>query len=311
MRLSGPARLLLALGVVLGILAVAAAAVSFAGSLAQVWESLRTGPISIFAGLVIFLVVFIGLGGWVVWRVLFPGRRRQAKPRSAPDAESVTRRIEEGRDHGLDVSAAERELAELARRRAGGELYLCFFGEISAGKSTLVRALAGDAGIETGVEGGTTRTVEHYRWRTEGGDEVVLADVPGSGLENRHDELAVEEAIRAHVVVYVCDGDLTRAQFDDLSALVAVGKPLLLVFNKTDLYTAEEAALVARRLGDRLVDAGAGEDAEVVTLSVEALAETGAGGAARRSAGGGGAGQAQGGAAAAHRSQPGGPGCAA
>jgi GTP-binding protein EngB required for normal cell division len=286
MRLSGPARLLLALGVVLGILAVAAAAVSFAGSLAQVWESLRTGPISIFAGLVIFLVVFIGLGGWVVWRVLFPGRRRQAKPRSAPDAESVTRRIEEGRDHGLDVSAAERELAELARRRAGGELYLCFFGEISAGKSTLVRALAGDAGIETGVEGGTTRTVEHYRWRTEGGDEVVLADVPGSGLENRHDELAVEEAIRAHVVVYVCDGDLTRAQFDDLSALVAVGKPLLLVFNKTDLYTAEEAALVARRLGDRLVDAGAGEDAEVVTLSVEALAETGAGGAARRSAGG-------------------------
>ena len=49
MKLSGPMRLLLALAAILGILAVAAAAVSFAGSLAEVWESLRAGPVSIFA----------------------------------------------------------------------------------------------------------------------------------------------------------------------------------------------------------------------------------------------------------------------
>lgn len=285
MKLSGPARLLLALGAVLGILAVAAGAVSFAGSLAEVWENLKGGPISIFAGLVVFLVVFVCLGGWLVWRVLFPKRRRRDRSPRAPDRESVARRIEEGRALGLDVSTAERELEELARRQAGGELYLCFFGEISAGKSTLVRALAGDSDIETGVAGGTTRTVTHYRWRTDSGDEVVLADVPGSGLEEGHDELAISEAIRAHVVVYVCDGDLTRAQFDDLGALVAVEKPLLLVLNKTDLYTPEEAVLIAGRLNDRLAQAGAGDDAEVVTVSLAGLEETDAGEARRRSPG--------------------------
>jgi signal recognition particle receptor subunit beta len=274
-------RLLLALGAILGILAVAAAAVSFAGSLAEVWESLRTGPVSIFAGLVLFLLAFVCLGGWLVWRLLFPARRRREQRRPTLDGESLVRRIEDGRGQGLDVSAAERELQELARRQAGGELYLCFFGEISAGKSTLVRALAGDGEIETGVEGGTTRAVTHHRWRTEGGDEVVLADVPGSGLAERHDELAIGEAIRAHVVVYVCDQDLTRAQFEDLAALAAVEKPLILVLNKTDLYTPEEAGLIAGRLEERLVQAGMGDDAEVVTLSVAALDDAG-GGAGRR-----------------------------
>jgi GTP-binding protein EngB required for normal cell division/uncharacterized protein (DUF697 family) len=277
-------RLLLALAAILGILAVAAAAVSFAGSLAEVWESLRAGPVSIFAGLVVFLLAFVCLGGWLVWRLLFPARRRREQPRPALDGESLVRRIEEGREQGLDVSAAERELQELARRQAGGELYLCFFGEISAGKSTLVRALAGDGEIETGVEGGTTRAVTHYRWRTQGGDEIVLADVPGSGLAERHDELAIGEAIRAHVVVYVCDQDLTRAQFEDLAALAAVDKPLILVLNKTDLYTPEEAGLIAGRLAERLVLAGMGDDAEVVTLSVAALVDAGAGAGRRGSA---------------------------
>ncbi len=273
-------RLLLALGAILAILAVAAAAVSFAGSLAEVWESLRTGPVSIFVGLVIFLLAFLCLGGWLVWRLLFPARRRREQPRPPLDGESLVRRIEDGREQGLDVSAAERELQELARRQAGGELYLCFFGEISAGKSTLVRALAGDGEIETGVEGGTTRAVTHHRWRTEGGDEVVLADVPGSGLAERHDELAIGEAIRAHVVVYVCDQDLTRAQFEDLAALAAVEKPLILVLNKTDLYTPEEASLIAGRLAERLAQVGLGDDAELVTLSVAALDDEG--GAGRR-----------------------------
>ncbi|MDQ2694600.1 MAG: GTP-binding protein, partial [Pseudomonadota bacterium] len=75
------------------------------------------------------------------------------------------------------------------------------------------------------------------------------------------DETARQEALRAHVVVYVCDGDLTRAQYAAVTALRAMGKPLVVALNKTDRYDDAELAAVAERLRQRL-----GGGAEVVAI---------------------------------------------
>ena len=267
MRLKRTTRVILAIGVVLAGLALAAGAVNLAGSLAETWQSLRETSPSLFVGLAIFLIVTGLVGAWIVWRLLFPSRPgRPAKPPTAPGRESLEQRIREGQAEGLDVAAAQRELEELARRREAGQLYLCLFGEISTGKSSLIRALAPGAEVETSVVGGTTRKVGHYTWRTPGGDEVVLADVPGSSLDASDDEAGMGEAVRAHVVIYVCSSDLSRRQFGDLAALTAIEKPLILALNKSDLLSEEEAGLVADRLRQRLQEAGA-EGAELVTVS--------------------------------------------
>jgi hypothetical protein len=261
------ARILLAVGVVLALVAAAAGAINVAGSLADVWDRLRAGPPTVFYGLILFLVLIALLAGWLVWTLLFP-RRRPRKPTTPEPVteEGLQARVERQRAQGLDVSAAERELQELARRRTEGRLYLCLCGEISTGKSSLVRALAPTAETEVDVLGGTTAEVLHHRWRTPGGDEVLLADVPGTGSEL--DEVALAEAVRAHVVIYVTDGDLTRSQFGDLEALVAIGKPLVLVLNKSDRYRPDELAAIEARLGDRL--AGLDPSAALVAVSAGA-----------------------------------------
>ncbi|MDX1498878.1 MAG: hypothetical protein R3176_03210, partial [Woeseiaceae bacterium] len=107
--------------------------------------------------------------------------------------------------------------------------------------------------------------------------EVLLTDVPGTG---GHDpgfsELAAEEAQRAHLVLFVCDGDLARAEKALLERLLAVDKPLILVLNKADRFdVAEQAALMERLLEhleslggaegrDRVVAVSAGGEVEVV-----------------------------------------------
>lgn len=245
------ARILLALAVILALIGAAAGAINVAGSLADVWDRLRAGPQAVFYGLILFLLAIAVLAGWLVWTLLVPRPKRDRRKPAGPVTESGLKdRLEEQRALGLDVSTAERELRELARRREEGRLYLCLCGEISTGKSSLIKALAPDADSAVDVLGGTTTDVVHYRWRTPAGDEVVLADVPGTGSEL--DEIALGEAVRAHVVLYVTDGDLTRSEYGDLQALMALGKPLVLVLNKSDRYSDDELDAIARRLRERI-----------------------------------------------------------
>jgi hypothetical protein len=165
----------------------------------------------------------------------------------------VERRIAQGEQWGLDMTLVRRELAELKNRRATGEVYVALFGEISSGKSSLVRALLPHAAVEVSARGGTTREVTRHVWSSTASDRLVLTDLPGlNEVGGELDTVAREEALRAHVVVYVCDGDLTRDQHRELQALLALGKPTVVALNKMDLYTDEDLAAVRERLTERV-----------------------------------------------------------
>jgi GTP-binding protein EngB required for normal cell division len=193
------------------------------------------------------LLVFAAAGVSVLWWLLRPRRKRRPLP--VPDRGSLEQRIGQLREHGADTGALASELVELDRRRASARVYVALFGEISTGKSSLIRALAPQAQVASDARGGTTRTVGHYDGALADGRTLVLADVPGSreaGGET-HEAMAREEALRAHAVVYLCAGDLNRGQVDELRWLADFGKPLLLVLNKADQWSdAERDQLLAR-----------------------------------------------------------------
>lgn len=197
----------------------------------------------------------LGLGVAILaWRLLLPPRSKRtpvAETATSPpvSAEDVEQALSAAREAGVDTAAVDRELAELRRRSAAGEIHVAVFGEISTGKSALVRALLPDVDATSDVRGGTTREISRFRWKSHGGDSLILSDMPGTEEANGElDELASDEAQRAHIVVYVADGDLNRRQHTALSQLLALGKPLVLVLNKTDRYAEDDA----ERLADRL-----------------------------------------------------------
>jgi len=197
----------------------------------------------------------------LAWRLLRPRRTPAARSPKAtkPDAGQLRTALQDSAAAGVDIGAAMDELRE--QRRRAGEVHIAVYGEVSSGKSSLVGALVPGAGVPSDPRAGTTTEISHFRWRFDGGDRVIVSDLPGFALGE--DQRILEEARRAHLVIFVCEGDLTRSQFEELDRLRALDKPLLVAINKTDRYTRDEL----RSIRDRIIERSGLPAADVVGIS--------------------------------------------
>lgn len=224
----------------------------------SVWQLLKDRPSWFLLFYLSGLAAFSAIGIFIVWRLLRPKQRRALTRESPSVSEDALRdRIATASDQGIGIAEVRQDLDELECRRRSGEIYVALFGAISVGKSSLIRALLPNAEIEIDPRGGTTREVRHYHWTSPLGDALTLTDLPGLFEPGSHyTPLAQEEVLRAHIVIYVCDGDLTRDQHDEVQSLLAFNKPMLLAVNKTDRYTQEELEQITERLRERLQGKG-------------------------------------------------------
>jgi GTP-binding protein EngB required for normal cell division len=218
------------------------------------WRELRDLPGWAQIAIIACIVIVVCVLAWIGWRILRP-RRRKPSAVAAPTRAQVEQRVGRLQEQRADTSSLQAELEELDRRARSEELYVAVFGEISSGKSSLVRALVPQSAAQTDVLGGTTRAVTHYRG-TLGDTALIFADVPGTHEASGavREQLARDEALRAHVVTYVCAGDLTRDQDTELRWLRGFGKPLLLVLNKADQFRDGERGHLERALRERYRD---------------------------------------------------------
>jgi len=257
MKLDRFIRVALAVVIALGFIIATGALLFISESALNVWDRLRAGPPGILYGYVAIMVLFAIAAVWLAFKLLVKKKvapKRKSRPLSKSD---IKERLREAHAVGVDTSDAQAELQDLAARQASGAVHLCFFGEISAGKSSLIKALVPEADVVIDVVGGSTDDVRHYRWRNETGTEILLTDVPGTGgHEDGLDDVATEEAKRAHLVLFVCDSDLTRAELNAIKLLLAFDKPIILVLNKADRYTTDEQATLLQQLLQRIDELG-------------------------------------------------------
>jgi predicted GTPase len=244
--------------VILLVFVIATAALLFVSESAlNVWDRLKAGPPALLYAYVSIMLLLAVSALWLTWRLLV---RRRARPPEASATAPITQadieqRLRDAEAAGVDTGTAQAELRELAARR--NSVHLCFFGEVSSGKSSLIKALVPDAEVTVDVVGGSTADVSHYRWHDEQGTEILLTDVPGiGGTTEGLSELATVEAQRANVVLFVCDSDLTRGEVEAIRALLEFDKPLIIVLNKADRYTPAEQAALMQRLLERIDDIG-------------------------------------------------------
>ena len=248
-------RIALSLGIALLTLLILWVLLSLTDQILSVWQGLVSLPDWVFWFYGLALLGILMAGGYALWRLLRPRRAGPATREAPLDREALERRLEEDAAAGIDIAAVRRELALLQQRKAAGRIHVSFFGEISSGKSSLIKALLPDAVLETSAVGGTTREIAAYAWHSPSGDELILTDMPGTNEVGQGlDDMARAEALRSHLVVYVCDGDLSRTQYQELQALRELGKPLIVALNKTDRYRREELDLLRDRLAERLAE---------------------------------------------------------
>ncbi len=164
----------------------------------------------------------------------------------------------------LVLSGREREvlapeLASLDRqleRLAQGRPRVAVFGRVGVGKSSLLNALLGEEHFATDVAHGCTRLQQQRAWGQPipGLAGVDLVDTPGIDeiAAAGRARLAARVAVGADLVLLVIDSDLTVMDAEALDELLASGKPLLLVLNRSDCWPAAERqallASIVRRL---------------------------------------------------------------
>ncbi len=153
------------------------------------------------------------------------------------------------------------QLNEMYDKISTGRVEITIFGEISTGKSAMINALIGRDVAEVDVQGGWTKQVWGTTWNGAGyrlpgleSSEIVLIDTPGINEVGGADraELAEVTARRSDLILFVTDSDLNETEYAALVELAAVQKPIILVFNKTDLYSDQEKHSLTEMLKGRL-----------------------------------------------------------
>ena len=161
-----------------------------------------------------------------------------------------------------------------------GHLHLAAFGRVSTGKSSLLNALIGEEVFSVSPLHGETRHSAMQPWNEVRAGGVFLIDTPGldeAGGEDR-EAMAKEVAGRSDLVMFVLDGDITDTELQSLRTLLAQGRPVLVVLNKSDLFTGDERDALLGSIRDKtegLVDsahviAAAGQPRPQVVIDVDA-----------------------------------------
>ena len=165
--------------------------------------------------------------------------QRKPRPRSSPKL----------------VAALKPELEVLTstlNKLDRGMIRIAAFGLVSRGKSAVLNALVGQKILQTGPLNGVTQWPRSVRWipSEKGKVQVELIDTPGlDEIEGQpRAEMARDVARQADLILFVVAGDITRTEYQALCELRQAQKPLILVFNKIDLYPDRDRQVIYQNL---------------------------------------------------------------
>jgi small GTP-binding protein len=124
------------------------------------------------------------------------------------------------------------------------------FGLVSRGKSAVVNALLGQKVLKTGPLHGVTQWPKSIRWTANEKVQIELIDTPGLDeiAGEARANMAREIASQADLILFIVAGDITRTEYDALCELKQSHKPLILVFNKIDLYPEQDRETIYQQL---------------------------------------------------------------
>ena len=135
-----------------------------------------------------------------------------------------------------------------------GHIHIAVLGRVSVGKSSVLNALIGERRFSTSALHGETRHSEMAHWDEQESGALFLIDTPGiNEIDGEaRERMAHEVSQRSDLVLFVIDGDMTDSEYNALQGLAREHRPLLLVLNKCDRYTAAQREELRNSLLARL-----------------------------------------------------------
>jgi len=230
----------------------------------------------------IFLIVVallaiatVGAGIYYLRPFLRPRRQpRPTLPKAKRDAAQVAisgveQQVAQIQDE-VARTALQEKLASLSADWQQRDIRIVLFGVGSVGKTSMVNGLLGDLVGAVDAPLGTTTTAATYPLRLEGVAQVVwLTDTPGlleaSDLGPNREAQVRQLATEADLLLFVIDDDLRQSEYALARSLLDIGKRLIVVLNKADLYPEDEFQAILTKVRSRF--AGDLDSADVVDVA--------------------------------------------
>ena len=135
-----------------------------------------------------------------------------------------------------------------------GHIHIAVLGRVSVGKSSVLNALIGEQRFSTSALHGETKQNEIAQWDEQESGSLFLIDTPGiNEIDGEaRERMAREVSQRSDLVLFVIDGDMTDSEHNALQGLAQEHRPLLLVMNKCDRYSAAQREDLRNNLLARL-----------------------------------------------------------
>ncbi len=204
-------------------------------------------------------------GVWAVRTVAPLLRPRRSPPR--PELPKDKRDAAQAALSGVDqqIAQIQDEVAQAALREKlhtlkadwrSRDIRIVLFGVGSVGKTSILNGLLGELVGAVDVVMGTTTVATTYPLRLPGVESVLwLTDTPGlleASQEGVEREVQVRHlATEADLLLFVIDNDLRQSEYALARSLLALGKRLIIVFNKADLYPDDELQVLLAKVRSR------------------------------------------------------------
>ena len=222
-------------------------------------------------GVLALVVGAAGVGVYYISKFSRPRRRRsrpklpQGKAEAASDAiAGVEQQVAQIQDQVAQAALREK-FQTLAANWEQRDIRIVLFGVGSVGKTSIVNALLGElvGAVEAPI--GSTTVAATYPLRLPDIDQILwLMDTPGlleASQEGQEREAHVRQlATEADLLLFVIDNDLRQSEYALAQSLLNLGKRLIVVLNKADLYPEEDLAAILAQVRSRLQPDIAAED---------------------------------------------------
>jgi hypothetical protein len=165
---------------------------------------------------------------------------------------------------GLEQDLAQ--LSNLLEKLEQSVVQIAAFGMVGRGKSSLLNALVGRPVFASGPVHGVTQSPQAVHWPLSSGcqeatltawgnAQIQLIDTPGIDEVNGEAREAIARAVaeQTDLILFVVSGDISQVEYQALSQLREIGKPMLLVFNKIDQYPEADRQLIYETIRDQRV----------------------------------------------------------
>ena len=213
--------------------------------LLSIWHYLQEAPLwvsTVYSVAIMSVAVF---GVYLYFILIKP--KPSIKKLKPIDESSLRDSITQQELRGVDVLEAQAELLELDKRRGQGDFYIALYGTVSSGKSSFIKALLPEQNIQTDVLSGTTKTIQTYQYKN-----LAIIDLPGlDDFDEVVEKQAIDETLRAHVVVFLTDSDLTQTEMRAITKLKQTKKPMVIALNKSDRYHEDEQVIIVEALKNK------------------------------------------------------------